>query len=115
MWHDATQQIATWSRLPLIPTPESCILGTRRRRNKDKQKHRCTDFAFVTLKRLIATQWKSPGAQDIHRWTKDLTHWTNAEIQVLRTLRDIGIEVKDADIWDTFLDQLQEKDDTRPP
>ncbi|KAJ1188668.1 hypothetical protein NDU88_005427 [Pleurodeles waltl] len=115
MWHDATQQIATWSGLPLIPTPESCILGIHHRRNKDKQKHRCVDLEFVMLKRLIATQWKSPGAPDIYRWTKDLIHWAKAEIQVLNTLRDTGIEVKNADIWETFLDQLQEKDDTRPP
>ncbi|KAJ1191085.1 hypothetical protein NDU88_000401 [Pleurodeles waltl] len=52
---------------------------------------------------------------EIRKWIKDLIQWVKAEIQVLHTLRDTGIKIKNADIWDTFLDQIQEKDDTRPP
>ncbi|KAJ1131655.1 hypothetical protein NDU88_009990 [Pleurodeles waltl] len=82
---------------------------------RDSEIVRCADLAFVILKRLIATQWKSPSAPDSRHWIADVQHWVNAEIQVLHTLRDIGVVVKRTDIWDSFADQLQEKDDTRPP
>ncbi|KAJ1110686.1 hypothetical protein NDU88_008034 [Pleurodeles waltl] len=115
VWHDVTAQTAAWSGLPLLPTPESCLLGVRRRRGKEKQRHRCADLPFVLLKRLIVFQWKSPIAPDIHRWSSELLHWARAEAQVLHTLCDSGVVVKGADIWDSFIEQLEQKDDTRPP
>ncbi|KAJ1175652.1 hypothetical protein NDU88_000939 [Pleurodeles waltl] len=52
---------------------------------------------------------------DINRRHKDLIHWANAEKHVMDSLKDIRIVVKNAEIWDTFLEQLLKKDDTRPP
>ncbi|KAJ1097101.1 hypothetical protein NDU88_002228 [Pleurodeles waltl] len=107
-------QTAVWSRLPLLPTPESCLLGVRQRRRKEKQRHWCADLAFALLKRLIAIQWKLPSAPDIHRWSSELLHWARAEAQVLHTLRDSGVVVKGADIWDSLIEQLEQKNETRP-
>ncbi|KAJ1115862.1 hypothetical protein NDU88_004083 [Pleurodeles waltl] len=115
VWQDITKQAAAWSRLPLLPTTESCLLGIRKKQGRDKQKYRCAELAFVVFKRLIATQWKSPSAPDIHRWTSDLLHWANVELHALNTLRDIGVVINGADIWDSFVDQLKENDDTRTP
>ncbi|KAJ1104957.1 hypothetical protein NDU88_002365 [Pleurodeles waltl] len=114
-WQRVTDTVTEITNSTLPVTPESCLLGLRRRNKGDKQIHRYIDLAFALFKRLIATHWKAPHTPGHSNWQRDLMQASQAEAYTLRQLQRRELAQGGYDIWDAFIVAMEAKNDAHPP
>ena len=114
-WEEVINITSEIVEVPAPDTPESCLLGIRARPKGCKYRNRFIDLPMALYKRQIARHWKARTPPNTHTWAKVLLKWAVADSTALsegggRATRGVGLQV-----WDSYVQSLEAKDETRPP